>query len=111
MSKRYEQWGYESYRDKETGLVASNHIEVMNEQDQKIKDLEHRLSNCIEPKFKKGDKCYARWGREIREVTITNIPYYYDVKYNNGYTSMFPQYQIFSTEKEAIKDLEELMKC
>lgn len=48
MSKRYEQWGYESYRDNETGLVASNHIEVMNEQDQKIKELEHRLSNCIE---------------------------------------------------------------
>ena len=32
---------------------------VLNEQDQKIKELEHRLSNCIEPKFKQGDYLYS----------------------------------------------------
>ena len=43
MSNRYEYLHYCEYRDTETGLIASNYVDVMNEQDQKIKDLEHRL--------------------------------------------------------------------
>lgn len=56
MSKRYDLIGYCSYRDNETGKVSDNFVGLLNEQDQKIKDLEHRLSNCIEPKKDKGDK-------------------------------------------------------
>ena len=44
MNKRYEHLHYCEYRDTETGLVASNYIEVMNEQDQKIKELEAKLA-------------------------------------------------------------------
>ena len=58
MSNRYEHLHYCEYRDTETGLVASNYVEVMNEQDQKIKDLEHRLSNCVEPKYKAGQEVW-----------------------------------------------------
>lgn len=56
MSNRYEHLHYCEYRDTETGLIASNYVDVMNEQDQKIKELERRLSNCIEPKRITGDK-------------------------------------------------------
>lgn len=48
MSKRYDLIGYCSYRDNETGKVSDNFVGVLNEQDQKIKELEQRLSNCIE---------------------------------------------------------------
>jgi hypothetical protein len=58
MSNRYEHLHYCEYRDTETGLIASNYVDVMNEQDQKIKDLEHRLSKCIEPKFKVGQEVW-----------------------------------------------------
>ena len=42
-TSRYEQLGYCEYRDIKTGLVASNYIEVMNEQATKIADLESKL--------------------------------------------------------------------
>lgn len=44
MSKRFEHLHYCEYRDTETGLVACNYVDVMNEQDQKIKDLEAKLA-------------------------------------------------------------------
>ena len=43
MSK-YELIGYCSYRDTETGVIGDNFVEVLNEQDQKIKDLETKLA-------------------------------------------------------------------
>ena len=55
---RYEQYGYESFKDTKTGDIMYDFIDVMNEQDQKIKELEHRLSNCIEPKFKIGQEVW-----------------------------------------------------
>ena len=52
--------------------LIDDHIEIrnccaeyvckkLNEQDQKIKDLENQLSNCIEPKFKIGDYFIEYW--------------------------------------------------
>lgn len=108
MSNRYEYYfGTMSIKDNETNKVYDYVADLLNEQDQKIKDLEHRLSNCIEPKFKKGDKCYFMWGRDIGEITITDVNYHYSVIDPNGFTSTFPPQQIFATEEEAKKKLEE----
>ena len=43
MSK-YELIGYCSYRDTETGVIGDNFVDILNEQDQKIKDLEAKLA-------------------------------------------------------------------
>lgn len=57
MSNRYEHLHYCEYRDTETGLVASNYVDVMNEQDQKIKDLESQLAESE----KEIEKCNDEW--------------------------------------------------
>ena len=67
MSKRYELIGYCSYRDTETGVIGDNFVGVLNEQDQKIKELEAKLEEkekeivgkirskcCVEDKCKDG---------------------------------------------------------
>lgn len=83
----------------------------ITELEQKIKDLEHRLSNCIEPKFKKGDKAYALisgvFDTYIKPVDIIGIMLGYKVFdgddiSNQNYT------RIFATEEEAKAKLEEL---
>ena len=43
MSK-YELIGYCSYRDTETGVIGDNFVDILNEQDQKIKELEAKLA-------------------------------------------------------------------
>ena len=65
--ERYELIGYCSYRDTETGVIGDNFVGVLNEQDQKIKDLEAKLAEkekeivdkirskcCVEDKCKDG---------------------------------------------------------
>ena len=42
--ERYELIGYCSYRDTETGVIGDNFVDILNEQDQKIKDLEAELA-------------------------------------------------------------------
>lgn len=126
MSKRYEHLHYCEYRDTETGLVASNYVEVMNEQDQKIKELEHRLSNCIElPKYEKGQKIYYIRGGKIEEaffqrfnnwITADVILNPHEVTDDDGYTDvdydfdMVSPEQMFKTKADALKKLEELKK-
>lgn len=111
MSKRYDLIGYCSYRDNETGKVSDNFVGLLNEQDQKIKELEHRLSNCIEPKFEQGQKCYFRWGSDISSVKVKDlIKLHYIIEEPSGYNSVVSEDQLFSTEAEAKAKLEELKK-
>lgn len=42
--KKYLQWGYESYRDAETGEVRDDYIDLLNKQHQTIADLELKLA-------------------------------------------------------------------
>ena len=42
--ERFELIGYCSYRDTETGVIGDNFVGVLNEQEQKIKDLETKLT-------------------------------------------------------------------
>ena len=67
MSERYnyyfEQYDGDSFiYDVQTNdkiEYLSTCADLLNEQDQKIKELEHRLSNCIEPKLIEGHKYFA----------------------------------------------------
>lgn len=42
--ERYELISYCSYRDTETGVIRDNFVGLLNQQDQKIKDLEDKLA-------------------------------------------------------------------
>lgn len=111
MSKRYEHLHYCEYRDTETGLIASNYVDVMNEQDQKIKDLEHRLSNSIEPKFKVGQEVWYIKPSFLNpeKSNIDYIIIYENTKFyalTNGFE--YRDDMVFATEEEAKKHLEEL---
>ena len=116
MSKRYEQLHYCEYRDTENGLVASNYVEVMNEQDQKIKELEHRLANCIEPKFKIGQEVWCVKFMKIIKFKINKIEIYRGeaeeenrILYGNWEDMTYQiEENCFATEEEAKAKLEEL---
>lgn len=41
--ERYELIGYCSYRDTETGVIGDNFVELLNQQDKRIKELEKEL--------------------------------------------------------------------
>ena len=115
MSKRYEHLHYCEYRDTETGLIASNYVDVMNEQDQKIKDLEHQLSNCIEPKFKLNQEVYAFFTKEeIYKGQIDAFDYYtntYLIFPNEDIgNEWIPAHLVFKTKKEAKAKLRGIMK-
>ena len=124
--KRFELIGYCSYRDTETGVIGDNFVELLNQQDQKIKNLEHRLANCIElPKYKKGQKIYyirggkieeayfQRFNNWIREDVILNP---HEVTDDDGYTDvdydfdMISPEQMFKTREDAEKKLKEIKK-
>lgn len=92
-------------------------IKDIETKDQKIKDLEHRLSNCIEPKFKVGQivwHCYKNCNAPVKTV-IESI----DIEVNKEFVDFtyydvagfgFDEIMLFTTEAEAKKHLEELKK-
>ena len=55
-------------------LATKNQMSI--EQDQKIKELEHRLSNCIEPKFKPHNDLFVIVGYKDEPKTVEQ--YYID---------------------------------
>lgn len=86
---------------------------VLNEQDRKIKELEHRLANCIEPKFKIGQVVYAFFTKEeIYKGQIDAFDYYtntYLIFPNEDIgNEWIPASMVFATLKEAKSKLEEL---
>ena len=86
---------------------------VLNEQDQKIKELEHRLSNCIEPKFKLNQEVYAFFTKEeIYKGQIDAFDYYtntYLIFPNEDIgNEWIPASMVFATLKEAKAKLEDM---
>ena len=65
--ERYELIGYCSYRDTETGVIGDNFVGVLNEQDQKIKDLETKLEEIQNEKDELISK-YRYWKGECAEL-------------------------------------------
>lgn len=46
MSKRYLQWGYDSFKDTKTGEISDNHIHLLNKQAEQISELEAKLAQA-----------------------------------------------------------------
>jgi hypothetical protein len=70
MSKRYLQWGYDSFKDTKTGEISDNHIHLLNKQAERIAELEEQLANSIRPKFSRQEHiCGFAFG-EIREYIV-----------------------------------------
>ena len=118
---------------KEAGVKMTTENEIIIQQGQyieelknKIQDLEHRLSNCIEPKFKTYQQVYtiAKFYTSTNRIPEYEIfdGYYYVAENENeiivgwNYKKDFSQRKywyirkdwVFATEEEARKKLEEL---
>lgn len=123
MSKRYLQWGYESFKDTKTGEIYDNHIDLLNQQDQRIAELEEQLKNAIVPKFMVGQEVW--FVSEILEVIhngkinafevykFKERPYefWYDIDYVEDNTETSDEVSdefIFATKEEAEQRLKEL---
>ena len=123
MSKRYLQWGYDSFKDTKTGEIYDNHIDLLNQQDQRIAELEEQLKNAIVPKFMVGQEVW--FVSEILEVIhngkinafevykFKERPYefWYDIDYVEDNTETSDEVSdefIFATKEEAEQRLKEL---
>lgn len=95
----------------------------LNQQAQRIAELEEQLKNAIVPKFKIGDKCWAIRNTTniynepkqvlIKEITITKncIKYYAKngcLTNRTNKTTMHMQSQLFATKEEAEAKLKQL---
>jgi len=104
--------------------------EKFKEKDAKIKDLKHRLSNCIEPKFKIGQEvfiinkdyffvrdyeveCHKIVGIEDKVDRKNNYVRWYTLTFDNTTWAKrykFLEKDVFLTEEETKAKLEELKK-
>ena len=91
--------------------------DLLNQQDQKIQELEHLLSNCIEPKFKIGQEVWYVWNKSQRipfRCIIDKIVYDsskdYKLKYDSKHYVCMKEEHLFATEEKAKAKLEELQK-
>ena len=64
MSNRYEYLHYCEYRDTETGVIGDNFVDILNQQDAKIKELEDMVID-------KQNKLYSRLDK-IKELQEEN---------------------------------------
>lgn len=110
MSKeRFEQWGYESFKDNKTGEIHDNYIELLNQQDQRITELEEQLKK--KPKYNVGDRVYIinedyeveRDFIESIDIDTDGIEYYTEM-----YSICWYENELFTTKAEAEAKLEEL---
>ena len=114
MSKRfyYDEFLEEIY-DEEIQTYPSNQsiCGVLNQQDQRIAELEEQLKNSIRPKFKIGDKVYAiidTWAyTDVFPVEIRDTQLLYEV-WDGEDTTKQHSTRIFATKEEAQAKLEEL---
>lgn len=87
--------------------------EKFKEKDQKIAELEHRLANCIEPKFKAGQEVWIIHLRKVKKSKIfliswdDNFIFRYGLE-GGGYLLEKFEDELFTTAEEALKELEEL---
>lgn len=110
--KRYLQWGYDSFKDTKTGEISDNHIDLLNQQDQRIAELEEQLKNAIVPKFKVGDVLYYIFGDSVEFMRVNTISKFRDkekdVFYGNGFGIYWNENDLFATKEESLAKLEEL---
>ena len=109
---------YEKYAEKIDNVRSMGEIIAVTELTKKVKKLEHRLANCIEPKFKIGDKVWAvywqtfigeKYNYEIVSGKIDHL--FIDRDNQISYGTMcqsFREQNLFATEEEAKAKLEEM---
>lgn len=128
MSKRFEyyinkkddkDWFIDDRVKKEEITTFKGVVQVLNQQDQRIAELEEQLKNSIRPKFKIGQECYVLLGKEIEKITIAGCRIkiskmedenftMYSITDSQGYACSVMEEQLFATKEEALKKLEEL---
>ena len=129
FQKEYEE--YKKYKEWQEMLGCKNAEEVIDfvmsnyltedekcrtiaDQAQQIKALEHRLSNCIEPKFKIGQEVWFIdpendvSSGEVWKIEINCIKTVYIVSWGVDYQEIYFENELFATEAEAKAKLEEL---
>lgn len=122
MSKRYLQWGYESFKDTKTGEISDDHIHLLNQQAQRIAELEEQLKNAIVPKFKIGQEVYTY--NKYQDCVYTlyiisiHIEQYETTEFDNlvyrarrlkdGFIGGYLEEELFATKEEAETKLKEL---
>lgn len=80
MSKeRFEQWGYESLKDNKTGEIYDNYIDLINQQDQRIAELEEQLKDLQEKEKVISREFAIEQLRKVKEWVIN----YSDLKGQN----------------------------
>lgn len=70
MSKRYLQWGYDSFKDTKTGEISDNHIHILNKQADRIEELEEQLKNSRVKFFLGYD---SEFNMVVRELNLNFI--------------------------------------
>lgn len=66
--ERYVQWGYESFKDNKTGEIDYDYIKLLNQQAERIAELEEQLKNATKQVRK--EVC-----EEIRKKVIESTCY------------------------------------
>lgn len=121
-NENYGEWGILTLEQrkliKELAETCDMFEETADALAKENKELEHRLSNCIEPKFKIGDKIWAvcwqtfigeKYNYEIVNGKIDHL--FIDRDNQVLYGTMcqsFREQNLFATEEEAKAKLEEL---
>ena len=112
---------YEKYAEKIDNVRSMGEIIAFTELTKKVKDLEHRLSNCIEPKFKVGQKLYVIGEKFMGKTLIDEVEYFGEnidgiITFEEGCRcgctpdrySVEKRENVFATKEEAKARLEEL---
>lgn len=113
--KLREDW-YDIIYDKKTNkrlrTDKESIVALLNQQDQRIAELEEQLKSAIVPKFKIGQEVWYLVDNngkikqaEILEIRIGSFGLYYELDFNGRFRE--EQY-IFTTKEEAQAKLEEL---
>lgn len=98
-------------KDLESALIDTDRL--MQEYLSKCLDLEHRLSTCIEPKFKVGQEVYMLDSTKVKItgykiINFDNLETLYRIKDGELAFGNIPENELFATKKEAKEKLEEL---
>lgn len=87
--ERYELIGYCSYRDTETGVIGDNFVDILNQQDKRIKELELLLKadKKIETNSLNGFEKLRQENQQLKEqnrkLNLEAQKYYEDAYCNN----------------------------
>ena len=116
MSKNFICKGCGETFEKNMESTTPNYCYICNEfyMLKKIAVLEHRLSNCIETKFKIWQEVWFIdpendvSSGEVWKIEINCVQTRYTVFWGNDYEDIYFEYELFATEEEAKAKLEEL---